>query len=104
MKHKEAIEKFEEEIILKLVNQIRRSLPRLGGRKLFYLLKEDLNGLPSRPGRDKFFDILRKNGLLIKPIKQYAVTTNSRHIFRIHSNLIRCAMREKGHEGTRKKL
>lgn len=89
MKHKEAIEKFEEEIILKLVNQIRRSLPRLGGRKLYYLLKEDLNKLPSKPGRDKFFDILRKNGLLIKPIKQYVVTTNSRHIFRIHSNLIK---------------
>lgn len=89
MRQKEDEEKFEEEIILKLVNQIRRSLPRLGGRKLFYLLKEDLNKLPSRPGRDKFFDILRKNVLLIKPIKQYVITTNSRHIFRIHSNLIK---------------
>lgn len=89
MKYKEANEKFEEELIVKLVNQIRRSLPRLGGKKLFYLLMEDLMKLPSRPGRDKFFDILRKNGLLIKPMKQYVVTTNSRHIFRIHSNLIK---------------
>lgn len=89
MKYKEANEKFEEELIVKLVNQIRRSLPRLGGRKLFYLLKEDLMKLPSRPGRDKFFDILRKNGLLVKPMKQYVVTTNSHHIFRIHSNLIK---------------
>ncbi len=89
MKHKEATEKFEEELILKLVNQIRRSLPRLGGRKLYYLLKEDLNKLPTSPGRDKFFDILRKNGLLIKPVKQYVITTNSRHMFRIHSNLIK---------------
>ena len=89
MKHKEANERFEEEIILKLVNEIRRRLPRLGGRKLFYLLKEDLKKLPSSPGRDKFFDILRKNRLLIKPMKQYVVTTNSHHIFRIHSNLIK---------------
>jgi putative transposase len=89
MRQQEAREKFEEELIVKLVNQIRRSLPRLGGRKLFYLLKEDLMKLPSRPGRDKFFDILRKNGLLIKPMKQYVVTTNSHHIFRIHSNLIK---------------
>lgn len=89
MKNKEARQSFEEEIILDLVNDIRRSLPRLGGRKLFYLLKDDLSRLPSVPGRDKFFDILRKNGLLIKPMKQFVVTTNSHHRFRVYSNLIK---------------
>jgi putative transposase len=89
MKNKEARQSFEEEIILDLVNDMRRSLPRLGGRKLFYLLKDDLSRLPSAPGRDKFFDILRKNGLLIKQMKQFVVTTNSHHRFRVYSNLIK---------------
>lgn len=38
--------------------------------------------------RDKFFDILRINGLLVKPTKSYTVTTNSRHRFYIYKNLI----------------
>jgi putative transposase len=87
-RRKKAEELLEEEIIIDLVKEIRRRLPRLGGRKLYYLLKEDLAKLPSSPGRDKFFGILRKYRLLIKPLKQYVRTTNSHHRFRIHSNLL----------------
>lgn len=82
-------DKLQEEIIIQLVNEIRHKLPRLGGRKLYYMLKDDISRLPSNPGRDKFFYILRKNGLLIKPSKQYRNTTNSHHRFRIYSNLIK---------------
>jgi transposase InsO family protein len=81
--------KLEEEIIIQLVKNIRKTLPRLGGRKLYKLLKDDLSKLPSRLGRDKFFDLLRENGLLIEPVKQYVVTTNSHHRFRIYSNLVK---------------
>lgn len=80
---------LEEEIIVELVNNIRYKLPRLGGRKLYYLLKEELSKLPTDPGRDKFFEILRNNDLLIEPVKQYTLTTNSHHRFRIYSNLIK---------------
>jgi transposase InsO family protein len=39
-------------------------------------------------GRDKLFDILRANHLLIQPKRCYHVTTNSHHRFRKHQNLI----------------
>lgn len=84
-----ASKQLEEEIIIQLVKNLRKKLPRIGGRKLYKLLKDDLTNLPSKLGRDKFFDLLRENGLLIEPIKQYVVTTNSHHRFRIYSNLIK---------------
>ncbi len=39
-------------------------------------------------GRDLFFDHLRNNGQLIRPRKQYTVTTQSSHRFRIYDNLL----------------
>lgn len=82
-------EELKEELIVGMVQNIRHELPRIGGRKLYYLLNEELKKLPSTLGRDKFFSILRRNGLLIRPERQYAVTTNSRHRFRIYKNLIK---------------
>ena len=39
-------------------------------------------------GRDKFFDILRINKLLVKKLKNYHITTDSKHQFRKYKNLI----------------
>lgn len=61
-------------------------MPRIGARKLYYLLFAKLQCL--KIGRDKFFDILRANHLLIQPKRSYHVTTNSHHRFRKHQNLI----------------
>lgn len=61
-------------------------MPRIGVRKLYYLLLGKLRHL--KIGRDKFFDILRANHLLIHPKRSYHVTTNSHHRFRKHKNLI----------------
>ncbi|MDZ7763189.1 MAG: hypothetical protein U5K00_02010 [Melioribacteraceae bacterium] len=79
---------LQEEVVVELVKDIRHKLPRIGGRKLYYMLKDDFEKLPLKIGRDKFFRILRKNGLLVEPLKQYKSTTNSNHWFRIYSNLI----------------
>ena len=61
-------------------------MPRIGARKLYYLLFEKLQAI--KIGRDKFFDILRANHLLVQPKRSYHVTTNSHHRFRKHRNLI----------------
>lgn len=82
-------EELEKEIILDLVKEIRHKLPRVGGRKLYHMLQQDFNRLPSKPGRDKFFDILRQNGLLVQRTKRYAKTTQSYHRFRVYTNLIK---------------
>lgn len=62
-------------------------MPKLGTRKLYHLLKEELKELSV--GRDKLFTILKANNLLIKPTRQYQVTTNSHHRFRKHKNQIK---------------
>ena len=72
--------------MLELVEDIRIKMPRIGGRKLYYMLKGSLK--PLRVGRDKFFDILRANHLLIARKRSYHITTNSHHRFRKHLNLI----------------
>lgn len=91
MKYYRAIEKGKlinkkVEQVVSLVNEIRIKMPRIGGKKLYHLLRIPLQVL--KIGRDKFFDILRANRLLIKPKRQYHITTDSHHRFRKHKNLV----------------
>jgi putative transposase len=69
-----------------LVQKRRRDQPRLGGKKLFKLLSDDLQQLERSIGRDKFFDILRDKDLLVKRKKKFQRTTNSYHRFRKYKN------------------
>jgi transposase InsO family protein len=75
--------------VIKLVQEIRRYQPRIGGKKLYKLLKSDLDELQGSTGRDKFFDILRKRGLLVKRRKKYVTTTDSYHRFRTYKNKLK---------------
>jgi len=74
-----------EEVVL-MINDIRKTMPRIGTRKLYHLLLDKLKLM--KIGRDKFFNILRANHLLIQPKRSYHVTTNSHHRFRKHQNRI----------------
>lgn len=62
-----------------LVQQVRKRLPRLGMRKLYYLLQGKFQTLGIKLGRDDLFDYLRQQQLLVRPKKSYAKTTDSRH-------------------------
>jgi len=64
-------------------------MPRLGGRKVHYLIKEDLKHEHIKIGRDGLFDFLRSEHLLIKPRKNYTRTTFSKHWLRKHPNLLK---------------
>jgi putative transposase len=75
-----------EQVVL-LVKEQRIAQPRLGTRKLYHILNNELRAL--KVGRDKFFSILKANHLLIKPKRSYHVTTWSHHRFRKHPNLIK---------------
>lgn len=72
--------------VVSLVLGVRQQLPRLGVRKLYYLLEQPLQKLGV--GRDKLYTILRANNLLIKPKRSYRTTTNSKHMFGKHENLV----------------
>jgi putative transposase len=78
-----------EGVVIKLVRDIRRYQPRIGGKKLYKLLKADLSKLEGHIGRDKFFDILRKDGLLVKRRKKYVTTTDSYHRFHKYKNKLK---------------
>lgn len=72
--------------VVSMVLEIRKTMPKLGARKLYFLLGKQLTEL--KIGRDKFLDILRANHLLIIPKRCYHVTTNSHHRFRKHPNYV----------------
>ncbi len=72
-----------------LVNEQRMIMPRLGTRKLHYILQEDLRGMGLKIGRDKLFSILKLEHLLVRPFKSYTKTTNSNHWLHKHPNLIK---------------
>ena len=78
----------EEGLVLDLVRQERRRQPRLGGRKLWHLLAEELSQAGVGLGRDRFFELLKRHHLLILR-RRSCRTTQSRHGFRVYRNLAR---------------
>lgn len=78
------IKQDKAQLVVKMVLEIRTQMPRIGAKKLYYLLGNDLKML--KIGRDKFIDILRANHLLILPKRSYHITTNSHHRFRKYKN------------------
>ncbi len=69
--------------------KIRCKMPRIGTRKLYFLLQEDLRIMHIKIGRDVLFNFLRAENLLVKPKRSYVKTTNSRHWMRKYPNLIK---------------
>jgi transposase InsO family protein len=80
---------LKEEIILQLVYQIRSSLPRLGTRKMLFLLQPQLDSHRIQVGRDYLFDLFDAHKLLIRQRKKKAFTTDSRHWMHKYSNLVK---------------
>jgi putative transposase len=76
-------------IVRQLVEKQRRAMPRLGARKLYFLLEQSFveNGI--KIGRDAFFAYLKREQMLIKPMKNYTKTTFSKHWLRKYPNLFK---------------
>jgi putative transposase len=73
-----------ESFLLKVVREIRRLMPQIGARKLFHEI-----GAALPFGRDRFFEWLRKHGLLVKIKRSFPLTTYSKHALKKYRNLIR---------------
>lgn len=80
---------IDEELVLELVRQERRILPMVGVRKLLVMLEEPLAEAGIRIGRNRLFELLKRNDLLIEPKRRGARTTDSRHRFRVYRNLLK---------------
>jgi len=61
----------------------------MGGRKLHYMIREDLDRLNIKIGRDALFDLLASEHLLVQSRKRKHITTNSRHRYKKYPNLIK---------------
>ena len=81
---------LEEAVILGYVQELRRQMPRIGGRKLHYLLEPLLAQHRISLGRDKLLGILFDYGLLVRrPKRRKVFTTDSDHPFKKYPNLIK---------------
>lgn len=76
----------DERLVLELIHQERSRQPRLGGRKLLYMVTPELNHAEVKIGRDRFFALLRRHDLLIPRPRRGVRTTNSRHGFTVYPN------------------
>lgn len=73
------------EMIQQKRNEISQSL---GGRNLHFLLQQEMKNQNIKLGRDKFFDLMRANWLLVPKLRNFVRTTNSNHIFFKFPNLV----------------
>ena len=80
----------DAELVLNLVREERRCQPRLGTRKLRYMLKGAMQKAGVVLGRDRFFGLLRAADLLVGRLpREWVSTTCSQHKLPVYPNLIR---------------
>lgn len=82
----------KEEAIVGLIKKKREIWKRGSGRNLHQCLKPEFEKHGIKIGRDKFFDVLRNNQLLIKSKRFRTKTTCSYHHFNRYKNLIEGAV------------
>jgi len=84
--------RFQITMVVELVCEVRVRMPRIGGRKLYFLLQNDFELLDYKLGRDKFFSLLREERLLVRPKKRAYKTTDSAHEHLVYPNLLKGLM------------
>jgi transposase InsO family protein len=83
-------QEVDGELVAGLVKRERRLQPRLGTRKLYDMLKPELEQAGVRIGRDRMFEELRERGLLLEPVAaEYPRTTQSYHNLPVLRNLVK---------------
>ncbi len=88
----------EDEVVVGLIKKKREIWKRGSGRNLHKSLKKELDLHQIKIGRDKFFDLLRKNNLLIKSKRIRTKTTSSFHHFNKYDNLVTNKIPERPNE------
>jgi len=90
--------RFKEQLILDLVKEKRKIWKKGSGRNLLASLQGEFQQHSIKIGRDKFFDLLRENGLLMQTRKRRTTTTFSYHHFHKYPNIIRKFVPQKSGE------
>lgn len=80
---------LSSEVILDMVREIRKDMPRIGAKKLYIKLTPALKMMGIEIGRDAFAELLSDNNLLVRRKRSRHRTTFSNHRFFKYPNLIR---------------
>jgi len=80
---------LDEEQVIELVRKERQIQPRLGCRKLLYMLGSEFFQAGVKIGRDRLFDVLRRHKLLISKVRSRPRTTDSSHGMRVYKHLLK---------------
>ena len=80
--------KYNPELLRSLVINIRKQLPRTGGKKLYVMLQNEFIKHHISIGRDHFLAFLKAEYLQVPKVRRYYKTTNSRHWMKRYPNLI----------------
>jgi putative transposase len=83
------------EVLVPLINEIRKSQRKVGGRKLYKMLSVTIKNLELPMGRDQFFELLREEGLLLRRRKRRVRTTMSKHRMPVYPDLLKRALIER---------
>ena len=75
--------------VVSLVRQERKDQPRMGTRKLYKTLHPLFEREGLKVGRDKLFEVLREQEMLIRRKRASCKTTNSYHRFHKYNNLVK---------------
>ena len=94
----QADERVKEEVIVGLIKNKREIWKRGSGRNLHQCLQKEFKTHQIKIGRDKFFEVLRDNHLLITSKRERTKTTCSFHHFNRYKNLIEDAVPVRANE------
>ncbi len=84
-------QKLDEQrvLILDLIKPVRKKMYRIGTIKIYDKIKNGLMKNNIKMGRDKLFDFLRFEKLLVPKKRNYTKTTNSFHRYRKYKNIVK---------------
>lgn len=72
-----------------LIENVRKRQSRVGGKKIYCHINQELKRHGIKMGRDALFDFMRENRMLVRKTKRYHITTDSKHRFRKSPNRLK---------------
>lgn len=89
-RHRRQRREIDEELVLRWVRQERGLHPRMGVRKLHHMLQKRLGAAGVKLGRDRLFELLGREELLVPPrVSERPRTTRSGHSLPVFTNRIK---------------
>jgi transposase InsO family protein len=88
-KKRQSETQLAEVLVLQEIKKLRTQHKKMGCEKLHGIMKPFLEEHGIKLGRDKFFQLLSEHGLQVRRSKRKAKTTNSNHLYKRYSNIIK---------------